>query len=52
MDLAQDLHHGELDVGRGEGLAVMPGDALLQIEGHRLTILADLEAFGERGNRV
>jgi len=47
------LHHGgEFDVGRGERLAVMPGDAFAQFERHGLAIGRSFPAFGKHADRL
>ena len=43
----QNVHHGELHIGRGEWLSIMPFHALAQIECHCLAIGAHLIAFGK-----
>src|SRR5262249_30749157 len=39
--LVDDVFVGEDDIVRGEGLAVVPGDILLQLPGDRLAVLVD-----------
>ena len=52
MEFLQHLHEGELDVGAGERLAVVPRHPLAQLEGDRLAVLAHLPRFGETGQRL
>jgi hypothetical protein len=42
MNLLEDLHVGVLHIGTGERLAVVEGDAVLQMEGDRLAVRRDL----------
>ena len=51
-DLLPHVHRGECDVGRGEWLAVVPGDALAQLEGHGLAVGRGLPALGEHADRL
>ena len=49
-DLLPHVHGGEFDVGRGERLAVVPGDALAQLEGHGLAVGRGFPALGEHAD--
>ena len=51
-DLLPHVHGGEFDVGRGERLAVVPGDALAQLEGHGLAVGRGFPALGEHADRL
>ena len=50
LRLAHQHVEGAFDVGRGERLAVMPFDALLQLEGELLVVAAPGPAFRQIGN--
>ena len=49
LRLAHQHLEGAFDVGRGERLAVMPFDALAQLEGQRLLVVAPGPALGKLG---
>jgi hypothetical protein len=51
-DLLPHVHGGEFDIGRGERLSVVPGDALAQVEDHRLAVGGSFPAFREHADRL